>query len=144
MTKKEKILQNINADKQLCKAIGPHTYYDANDFYNAAVRYVKATKDRRMCCSIASVSYSGMSRTMRFVELSKSRGKGYQVLNFWMLFKCLGFTPARSNDGYFSISGCGMDMVFNTHYEIVRELYRLGFLTKAQCQDLEQITPHVI
>lgn len=42
------------------------------DFLNHAERYIKACKEGRLMCSIGSVSNSGMSRSMKFFEMSKS------------------------------------------------------------------------
>jgi hypothetical protein len=61
-----------------------------------------------------------------------------------MLFTILGFTKSRSNDFYFSIGGCGMDMIFHTNYTIIHRLHRLGFINKKQCDFLAQQTPTTI
>jgi hypothetical protein len=106
-------------------------------------RYIKAIKEGRMLCSIGSVSSSGMSRTIKFVELSKGDKNNHHVLNFWVLFKVLGYQSVKDSD-YFRVHGCGMDMVFATNYNIIQELTSLGFLNKKQCAELAQKTPHII
>jgi len=104
-------------------------------FIDNVYRYIKATKQNRLICNIDTVSRSGMSRTMKFVEMNKN---GY-LLNYYDMLKVLGF---NFKDDYMKISGCGMDMVFATHYNIINDFKRLGFITKKTCSVLEQKTPN--
>lgn len=106
-------------------------------FADNVYRYIKATKQNRLICNIDTVSKSGMSRTMKFVEMNKN---GY-LLNYYDMLKVLGF---NFKDDYMKISGCGMDMVFATHYNIINDFKRLGFITKKTCSILEQKTPNKI
>jgi len=123
------------------------TGYDIVEFYtfvDNAQQYIKATKQARMICSIDTVSKSGMSRKMKFLELKKNtRTSQHQLLNFNVFFRAMGYRPVRDSD-YFRISGCGMDMVFHTNYEIIHRLHHLGFITKKTCETLAQRTPHII
>lgn len=144
-SKLEKITKAIEADKDLMKQINKAKYYEVEQFIKNAERYIKAIKDRRMICSIGSVSSSGMSRTMKFVAPERNQySKDWQYLNFFQFFKVLGFTESRNKEHYFTIGGCGMDMVFHTNYTIIHRLYRLGFITKKECKKLEQQTPQVV
>jgi hypothetical protein len=105
--------------------------------------FCKATAEGRMFCIIHSVSSSGMTRNMSFCETAKLQTphneKKYCQLNFWSLFKALGYREAKG-DG-FAIGGCGMDMVFATHYNIIHSAARFGLITKKQCAKLSQMTP---
>lgn len=113
-------------------------------FTEHAKRYIKAIRDGRMLCSIDTVSRSGMSRTMRFMEMQRNpTTRTHQMLNFYQFFLMLGYSPANDSD-HFRINGCGMDMVFATNYNIIHKLHRLGFISKADCAKLAQKTPHVI
>ena len=115
-----------------------------DEFANDARRYIAAIKENRMICNIDSVSRSGMSRSMKFVEMTSSRRKGrHIILSFYRLFDVLGHQKIPDSD-YFRITGCGMDMVFNTNYNIIHELQSLGFLMKKTCDVLAQETPHKI
>ena len=141
MKKHERIANNVKADKQLLNRINEQGYGEeaeniANFIMNAE-RYLKAIKERRMVNVIASVSKSGMSRTFKFNEVAKSGG----CFNFYSLFVMLGHPKARGNSGYFSVRGCGMDMIFHTNYCNIRTLKRLGFISSKQCSVLEQMTP---
>jgi hypothetical protein len=140
-TKKERIIARIENSKSIQAQLRKINYApSAEDLYDHGQRFVKATKEGRMMCVIHSVSQSGMSRTMSFHECGKGR-KIHGYFNFWALFKALGYREARNNRDAFIIGGCGMDMVFATHYNIINSLCQLGFISKAQCSNLEQMTP---
>jgi hypothetical protein len=142
--KSEKIiLENIKNNKDLQKKIKTLYHFTNEDFYNHALRYLKASKENRIMCVIDKVSASGMSRTIKFLEASfkKRNIYGMYIYNFYALFICLGHQKCGNSD-YFRIHGTGMDMVFHTHYCIIHDLYRLGFITKKECDKLAQKTPH--
>ena len=102
--------------------------------------FVTATAEGRLFCVISSVSKSGMSRNMAFFETARvGRGK-YRQFNFWALFSALGYS-AVSNSDYFRIGGCGMNMVFATHYNVIHSAHAFGLITKEQCGKLSQMTP---
>ena len=128
---KKTILQNIANDKEIKKI----EYFD---FYDNAIRYIKAIKQGRMLCSIDTVSRSGMSRTLKFMEFEKGN-----IYNFNAFFRALKFNQVKDSD-YFRIRGCGMNMVFDTNYTIIHRLYRLGFLSYEECSNLAQLTPKCI
>lgn len=143
MKKSEKIRQNIESDNELSKIFKKSEFYDSESFIENAQRYIKAIKQRRVICNIYSVSKSGMSRTIKFMECQKVSGRNeYSYLNFYSLFHMLGYNPDRQ--GYSRITGCGMDMIFYTNYQIIHRLYKLGFITRNQCDILAQNTPQVI
>lgn len=138
-----KLIQAIEGNKELMKAINNCKYYSVEQFIGDANRYIKAIQEGRMICKIASVSASGMSRQMRFCSMEKNKyNKGnFNLTNYLCLFLALGFTKAGDN---FRIGGCGMDMVFHTNYTIIHRLERLGFIAKEACEKLAQQTPVVI
>lgn len=147
MNKKERIAAKVAQDKQLLKALKEmYSYSDPIEaFIEAGERYIKAIKQGRVICSIGSVSASGMSRTIKFLECQNNKALGrHQYLNFYAFFSVLGFEKARNLDGYFRIHGCGMDMIFHTNYSIMHRLQRLGFISRKQCDSLAQDTPSVI
>lgn len=138
----------INEDKEIAKLLKKEKYATAESLAERMLDYVKAAREGRVICNIHSVSKSGMSRTMSFYEMAKlihpqSDGRKYCLLNFWQLFRLLGYTPSRSGEG-FSIGGCGMDMVFATNYNIIHRIHSLGGCTKEDCKDLAQRTPPTV
>ena len=143
MTKIERITRNIENNSEIVKGIKNLNYYEVERFIEDATRYIKAIKEGRMINSIGHVSKSGMSRTIKFVSCERSKSKNYYS-NYFCMFKALGYTESRAKDHYFSIGGCGMDMIFHTNYTIIHRLSRLGFISKKECEKLAQETPQTI
>ena len=144
MKANETILTAIAANKEINKNMKSLSYYTPEKFIDDANRYLKAIKEGRMINSIGSVSASGMSRTIKFLSCEKhDNDTRYSYYNYYCLFVALGFKKAKK-DHYFTISGCGMDMIFHTNYEIVHDLKRLGFINDEECRVLSQMTPTTI
>lgn len=144
-SKLNKVTANINNDKTIMKFVNNNSFYSVETFIQQAERYIKAIEQGRMINSIGSVSKSGMSRTIKFIECNKSKNSNHHnFLNFFSFFKALGYSEARSQNGYFTVSGCGMDMIFHTNYTNIHVLCRLGFITKKKCEKLAQMTPYTI
>ena len=118
---------------------------DTEQFIKQAKQYLKAIKENRMFCIIKSVSSNGMSRKIAFfsTERNKNTHRYYQS-NYNLLFNELGYKESKNNYGYFIINGCGMDMIFHTHNSIIKDLHRLGFISKKQCEILVQQTPTIL
>jgi len=146
MTKKERFLKKLNSNqyKWLLKNIEKQNYYSIDQFFSDCERYVKAIREGRVICSIGSVSNSGMSRTIKFLECTRGRQQ-YNYLNFFVFFKVLGYTEAgRYKDHYFRINGCGMDMIFHSNYTNIHYMQHIGIINKNQCAKYAQMTPTVI
>jgi hypothetical protein len=143
-TLKQKQSEFIN---DLVKAYNKKESYPvANDDMEYHIkRYIKASKEGRIICKIESVSSSGMSRVLKFLEMAKnSTSNEFSLMQFWTLFRAMGETPAgKYNDG-FRVNGCGMDMVFHTHYCMINAFYRAGFIDAKTCDKLAQKTPHKV
>jgi len=136
------VLATIAGDKEIQKAIKNLNYTDNEDILRNCERYVNAVRENRIICAIGSVSKSGMSRTIKFMECAP--GERYNWYNFHLLFKVFGYKESRSNRDYFTVNGCGMDMVFHTNYSIIHKMGRLGLIDKEEVSVLSQNTPHVI
>ena len=136
---------NVQKINELLKAYNKNQKHELSldDFVMNAKRYIAACKQGRLMCSIDSVSASGMSRTLKFVEMNGNKKNGFYVYNFWVLFKILGFQEVKHSD-YFRVHGCGMDMVFHTNYSIIHDLHHIGLISKKDCLNLAQKTPHKI
>jgi hypothetical protein len=148
MKKIERLTLNVQKNREVMKKINDNGHYTVEQFINDGLRYVKAIKEGRVINSIGSVSSSGMSRTLKFIECHPYKGydgkKRYNWYNFFALFKALGYTPVGKYGQYFRVHGCGMDMIFHTNYTNIHRLWRLGFITKKECEHLSQQTPTTI
>jgi len=144
MKKQERILENINMDKEIMNYIKKENYHNLEDFYNDASRYILAIKEGRMVNSIGSVAGSGMSRTIRFLSCEKRKVGGYGYMSYFSFFSALGYKAGGKYGDYFRVNGCGMDMIFDTNYNIIHRLKGLGFINEKQCKVLSQMTPNTI
>ena len=145
MKSQENILKEINSNKELKRNINNNFYGQSEEerqtaFIDNAKRYIKAIKEGRVICNIASVSKSGMSRNIKFLECS-GRKSNYHYSSFYSLFKSLGYA---SKDDNFRINGCGMDMIFHTNYTNIHNFKSLGLISAKQCSVLAQRTPSII
>ncbi len=130
--------------KDVKKAIDKERYYSIDQFVDDVKRYIKACDENRIICNIDTVSSSGMSRTLKFVEhVYKAKNKRGYLLNFYGLFEALGYSKVRDSD-YFRVHGCGMDMVFNTNYVNINNFKHMGFIRKSKADTLAQNTPSCI
>lgn len=132
-------MKKIN--REVLKRIEANEYYSIERFEEDAKRYIKAIKENRVICNIASVSSSGMSRRLSFLEFGVKNKRGYQM-TFYSFLNCLGYKVDNNNT--FRVDGCGMDMVFHTNYSIIRDLFNMGFINEKTCKVLEQKTPSCI
>lgn len=132
----EQVKKNVEGNKELMKYINAKNYFSVEDFIRNAERYVKAIKDRRMACIITSISNSGMSGTLKFIESNPIGG----FCNFYSLFEALGYKEGRRKDGFIIR---GEDMVFNTNYSITHTLKSLGIISEEECKTICQLTPTV-
>lgn len=125
-------------NKEVAKRIESNEYYSIERFEEDAKRYIKAIKENRVICNVASVSSTGMSRRLSFIEFGVKNKRGYQC-TFYSFLNALGYKVDNNNT--FRVDGCGMDMVFHTNYSIIRDLFNMGFIKEKTCKVLEQKTP---
>ena len=130
----------VQLSKEVLKKLAKEKYYTADNFERDANDFVKGIEQGRVICIIGSVASSGMSRTMRFMSFQGSESGYYR--NYTMFFEVMGYKCNR--DGFFRVSGCGMDMVFATCYNVMHDLKRMGIITAEECERLAQKTPTTI
>jgi hypothetical protein len=122
------IKQAIKADEQLVKAIDKVRFYDVDMFISDADEYINA------------IRHKGMTRNISFHSVSKYQSD-YHFRQYYALFLSLGYTLSSKSRNSFKIYGCGMDMIFDTNYSIIRNLHALGFISDSDCNVLCQMTP---
>ena len=114
--------------------------YRKGRFEPNAKRYVKATREGRLLCSIKSRAKSGLSLRVWLSELHKINPMGeptrFGNSQFVSLLAALGH---KSND-----KGVRCDSSFTLHYGIIHDLYTRGFVPKKELQTLANRTPHIV
>ncbi len=137
------IIKNIQENKVIAKNINGLNYYTVEQFISDAKTYIKAIKEERMICVIKKVAQCGMSRNLKFLSAERGKDKRFYHRQYICLFIALGYKEVERT-GTFRINGCGMDMVFNTNYNIIHDLKRLGFIKDEECRRLAQKTPNTL
>lgn len=137
------LLDKLNDNKELQKDLKKLSHYDTNQFVKDVQAYISAINSGRMCCIIDSVARSGMSRKIGFKSCEMYNDGRASYRNYFAFFVAMGYTKPKNSD-YFTIGGCGMDMVFHTNYTIIHRLHRLGLISKEDCEYLAQQTPPVL
>ena len=75
---------------------------------------MKKCKDKKCFAIVTHVSNSGMSRNIHFMAITK-RGDMYNLDGF--IHRITGYSFSSNYEGL-RIGGCGMDMIFNTLYNL--------------------------
>jgi hypothetical protein len=119
-------------------------YRYAQEFEQVALQYIRAVEQGRVICFIQGVSQSGMTRRMTFKMCRQNTG--YVTYQYHDLNQFISSAAGiRVNGaGELIVEGCGMDMVFWVHNEVIRCLRRLGFLKKKRAEKLAQMVPETV
>lgn len=120
-------MKTITLTKEIQKRIDTEKYYSNEDFIRDAQFYIAAVKSGRIKYTVMRVSKSGMSRLIRIESFEGKINNGY-YRDYFMMLRVLGFSINKHDDVV--ITGCGMNMVFATNYEIIFLFYRIGLITK--------------
>lgn len=131
-------LKATQTGKDILKRINKMSYVDIEDLNRNTESYINAIAENRMFCVIHSVSSSGMNRNLSFLSFNVADNRG-SLRNYHTLFELLGYKEGKEG---FKISGCGMDMVFATNYNNIRDFERLGMISKEDSKRLQQMTPN--
>lgn len=120
-----KMIDSINND-----------YYTTEDFIADAKTYIKALKSGRVQYRVTHVSQSGMSRDINIQSYEGTMNKGY-YRNYITMLQTLGYRFSK-HSWDIKVSGCGMDMLFATNYDIIHTFHRLGLINRKSCDTLAQ------
>ena len=130
-------MKKIQLTKEMIKRLENETYYTQEYFIQDCKEYIKAIKEGRMLYLVDTVSNSGMSRTLIIKSCEKNkRTKDFYYRNYTFLFKILGYS--LSKDYNIKVSGCGMNMLFATNYNIIHTFKNIGLINSKVCDVLAQ------
>ena len=111
---------------------------DLTEFEIKKINYlIFAIRTKTLLCNIESVSKSGMTRKLSFLTIA-----GGQVWRFNDLFQIDGYRLDKNYNVI--VTGCGMDMVWNTVYTMAYKLNQMGFITDEDLPKLSQSSAIVI
>lgn len=128
----------MKISKEIIKNISKNEYYSQEDFIKDCKCYIKALKSGRLQYTVTHVANSGMSRDILIQSFEGNMTKGYFRTYFTML-QVLGYKEAgKYAVDSIKVSGCGMNMLFSTNYDICHDFNRIGLITKKDCKTLCQ------
>ena len=130
-------MKNVTLSKEMIKNISKNEYYSQEDFIKDCKCYIKALKSGRLQYTVTHVSNSGMSRDIFIQSYEGTMQNGYFRTYFAML-KVLGYKEASKYSNDIKVSGCGMNMLFATNYNIIHDFKRMGLLNNEECKTLAQ------
>ena len=113
--------------KTVIKRIEANKYYSEESFVKDCKTYIKAVQAGRALFRVTHVSTSGMSRNISITSFEGKMSKGY-FRQYASMLEVMGFN--LTNRFEVKVSGCGMDMVWNTNYNIVNMIKSYGIITK--------------
>lgn len=91
-------------------------------------KYMQKTKDKRVYAMVTHVSSSGMSRDITFRIVTKT---GDLLRIDPLIKKITGYRWATNYNGI-HVCGCGMDMIFNTLYNVNAIAAHYGIIKKSK------------
>lgn len=131
-------MEKINLTKEMIERLESNKYYSKEDFINDCKTYIKALKSGRLQYRVTSVSKSGMSRDILISSFEGSMTKGY-YRNYTSMLEILGFNFTSKYSSEIRVKGCGMNMLFDTNYNIIHTFKYVNLINKKQCETLSQI-----
>lgn len=130
-------MKKIQLTKEMIKRLEKETYYTQEYFIQDCKEYIKAVKEGRMLYLVDTVSNNRMSRTLIIKSCDKNkRTKDFYYRNYTFMFKILGYS--LSKDYNIKVSGCGMNMLFATNYDIIHTFKNIGLIKSKVCDVLAQ------
>jgi len=124
-------------NKEVLNNLSKEDTYNIDSFIADSRRYIKAVQSGRILYTVRHVSNSGMSRNILIKSYEGTMSKG-SYCNYYMFLKILGYKFAYKYDSDIKVSGCGMDMLFATNYNIIHSLYGMKLISEAKCNILAQ------
>lgn len=131
-------MRKVQLTKEIIKTLDNMDYYNQEDFIRDCNVYIKALKSGRLQYRVTNVSKSGMSRDILISSFEGSINKGY-YRNYTLMLEVLGFRFTSKYSSEIKVSGCGMNMLFATNYNIIHTFKNIGLINKKTCDVLSQL-----
>lgn len=126
----------IKLSEEVKKRISKDSYYSEEDFIKDCKVYIKAVASGRILYAVTHVSSSGMSRNINVKSFEGKMSGGY-YRSYYGMFNALGNSFAKDSHDI-KVGGCGMNMLFHLNYTTIRQLHKMGFISKNKCDILAQ------
>lgn len=130
-------MQNITLSKEIEKRLSKEEYYTKEMLLSDIQTYIKALKEGRVQYLVISVSSNGMNRNILVQSCEQNKNtNNFYFRQFSRMFEMLGYK--LNKDYNIKVSGCGMNMLFATNYNLIRTFKNMNIISSAEAEILAQ------
>lgn len=130
-------MQNITLSKEIEKRLSKEEYYTKDMLLDDIQTYIKALKEGRLQYMVISVSSSGMNRNILVQSCEQNKNtNNFYFRQYSRMFEMLGYK--LNKDYNIKVSGCGMNMLFATNYNLIHTFKNMNIISDLECEILAQ------
>lgn len=130
-------MQNITLSKEIEKRLSKEEYYTKDILLDDIQDYIKALKEGRLQYMVISVSANGMNRNILVQSCEQNKtSNNFYFRQFSRMFEMLGYK--LNKDYNIKVSGCGMNMLFATNYNLIHTFKNMNIISDLECEILAQ------
>ena len=130
-------MQNITLSKEIEKRLSKEEYYTKDMLLDDIQTYIKALKEGRLQYIVISVSASGMNRNILVQSCEQNKtNNNFYFRQYSRMFEMLGYK--LNKDYNIKVSGCGMNMLFATNYNLIHTFKNMNIISDLECEILAQ------
>lgn len=130
-------MENITLTKEIEKRLSKEEYYTKEMLLSDIQTYIKALKEGRLQYLVMNVSSNGMNRNIFIQSCEQSKtNNNFYFRQYSRMFEMLGYK--LSKDYYIRVSGCGMNMLFATNYNLIHTFKNMNIISESEAEILAQ------
>ena len=130
-------MQNITLSKEIEKRLSKEEYYTKDMLLDDIQIYIKALKEGRLQYMVISVSTNGMNRNILVQSCEQNKtNNNFYFRQYSRMFEMLGYK--LNKDYTVKVSGCGMNMLFATNYNLIHTFKSMNIISELECKILAQ------
>ena len=130
-------MQNITLSKEIEKRLSKEEYYTKEMLLNDIQGYIKALKEGRLQYLVMNVSSNGMNRNILIQSCEQNKtNSNFYFRQYSRMFEMLGYK--LNKDYYIKVSGCGMNMLFATNYNLIHTFKNMNIISATEAETLAQ------
>ena len=130
-------MENITLTKEIEKRLSKEEYYTKEMLLNDIQDYIKALKEGRLQYLVMNVSSNGMNRNILIQSCEQSKtNNSFYFRQYSRMFEMLGYK--LNKDYYIRVSGCGMNMLFATNYNLIHTFKSMNIISESEAEILAQ------
>ena len=130
-------MQNITLSKEIEKRLSKEEYYTKDMLLDDIQTYIEALKEGRLQYLVMNVSSSGMNRNILVQSCEQNKtNNNFYFRQYSRMFEMLGYK--LNKDYNIKVSGCGMNMLFATNYNLIHTFKNMNIISDLECEILAQ------